>query len=270
MKIACTTLACPDWDLDTILKRFKEYGYDGVDFRGLGDEMEVWRLEAFTTGADETARKIAESGLEVSAFSSGARMFNATEEDKQKSLEEVRQYARLCRRFGAPMIRVFGGALGQTPREQAIEAAVETLAEMARAAGPEVKLAVETHDDWTCSEPLAQVLRQVDAPNVGALWDLHHPFRMCGESPRQTYENIGTFTIATHLKDSRPVGEGKYEYCLGGEGDVPLGEMVSLLAEGGYDGYLTLEWEKKWHPELAGPEVALPAYARYMKSLIGA
>jgi hypothetical protein len=26
----------------------------------------------------------------------------------------------------------------------------------------------------------------------------------------------------------------------------------------GYDEYLSLEWEKQWHPEIAEPEIALP------------
>jgi hypothetical protein len=41
--------------------------------------------------------------------------------------------------------------------------------------------------------------------------------------------------------------------------------MIDLLAAGGYDGYLTLEWEKKWQPEIAEPEVVFPAYARFLR-----
>ena len=269
MKIACTTLACPDWSLDTILERFAAYGYDGVDFRGLGDEMNVWRLEAFSSGAKATAKKIARSGLEVSAFSSSARVFIPDPAERDKQVAEVAEYARLCRRFEARLIRVFGGPLGQTPLEQALEVAAATLRRMAEAAGEDVTLAVETHDDWTRTRPLAELLERVSLPNAGVLWDLHHPYREGGESPRQSYDNIGRYTVATHLKDSRLTGGEKYEYCLPGEGDVPLAEMVALLAAGGYDGYLTLEWEKKWHPELADPEVALPAYAEYMRGLAG-
>ena len=40
MKLAFTTLGCPNWDLDTICTRGKEYGYDGVDLRGYF----VWSL----------------------------------------------------------------------------------------------------------------------------------------------------------------------------------------------------------------------------------
>ena len=268
MKISSTTLGCPDWPLETILERFVEYGYDALDFRGLDGQMELWRLDDFSAAADQTATRIAASGLAVSGFSSSARMFNLDPAAAETALMEVREYARLCRLFGAPMIRVFGGRLEKTPWKKAIAAAVETLKKMADVAGEGVTVAVETHDDWIHSAPLAEVMDKADLPNVGVLWDLHHPYRMAGESPRQTYDNIGRYTVATHLKDSRELGGGKCEYCLGGEGDVPLAEMVSLLARGGYDGYLTLEWEKKWHPELPEPEVALPQHAAYMRKLI--
>ncbi len=268
MKISSTTLGCPEWTLETILKQFVEYGYDALDFRGLNGEMELWKLDEFSSTAEGTAERIAATGLAVSGFSSGAHLFNLDTSKVEQALMEVREYANLCRLFGAPMVRVFGGRVEGTPWDQAIAAAVETLSKMADVAGEDVIVAVETHDDWINTEPLAAVMDKVACPNVGVLWDLHHPYRMAGESPRQTYDNIGKYTVATHLKDSRDLGDGKCEYCLGGEGDVPLLEMVSLLKAGGYDGYVTLEWEKKWHPELPDPEIALPQHAKYMRQLV--
>lgn len=269
MKISCTTLGCPDWPLEKIVEGFKQYGYDAIDFRGLEGEMEIWRLPAFSADFAATADMISRTGLEVSAFSSSARMFRPDPSERGKDIAEVSEYARLCRTFGASIIRIFGGSLEGTPPTEAIEVAVETLCRMTEAAGEGITIAVETHDDWVRSSLLAELFKHLDAPNVGILWDLHHPYRLGGESPKQTYDNIGRFTVATHLKDSRLTGDDEYEYCLGGEGDVPLAEMVKLLKEGGYDGYLTLEWEKKWHPEIPEPETALPAYAQYMKKLIG-
>jgi len=39
VKLAFTTLGCPDWDLDTIISKAAEFGFDGVDFRGCRGEM---------------------------------------------------------------------------------------------------------------------------------------------------------------------------------------------------------------------------------------
>ncbi len=35
-----------------------------------------------------------------------------------------------------------------------------------------------------------------------------------------------------------------------GEGEVPVREIIGLLAAGGYAGYLSVEWEKYWHPDI--------------------
>jgi sugar phosphate isomerase/epimerase len=50
-----------------------------------------------------------------------------------------------------------------------------------------------------------------------------------------------------------------------GEGDVPLKKMLDMLVAGGYAGYAILEWEKRWIPELAEPEVVFPQYVHKMR-----
>jgi len=267
MKTSVTTLGCPAWGLDRILAELPKMGYDAVDFRGLGMDLELWKLEPFAAAAEETADKVARSGLAVSAFSSSAKMYNPDAAGLEKSLEEVRQYVRLCRIFHCPFVRVFGGQVPDRPVAQAVPIAVETLRRMADIAGADVTLAVETHDDWVHSAPLADVISQVGLPNVRVLWDLHHPFRIAGERPEETYSRLGRWVVATHWKDSRPTGEGKWTYTLPGEGDVPLVEMLALLRKGGYDGYLTLEWEKRWRPDLPEPEVAFPAWGKFLRKL---
>ena len=47
---------------------------------------------------------------------------------------------------------------------------------------------------------------------------------------------------------------------------LPLEEMLSLLVAGGYEGYAILEWEKRWIPDLPGPEIAFPQYVAQMRA----
>ena len=32
-----------------------------------------------------------------------------------------------------------------------------------------------------------------------------------------------------------------------------------------YEGFISFEWEKKWHPSIADPEIALPHFARWFR-----
>jgi sugar phosphate isomerase/epimerase len=61
-----------------------------------------------------------------------------------------------------------------------------------------------------------------------------------------------------------PPADG-YQYVLLGEGDVPLKKVLDMLTAGGYDGYAILEWEKRWHPESAEPELTFLQYVSKMR-----
>ncbi len=267
MKLSVTTLGCPDWDMPTLIESLREYGFDSVDFRGYKGEMEIYKLAEFSSGAEETHKRIAAAGLEVSCFSSSVKLIS---QDLASSIAEVREYARLCKLFGTRYIRVFGGSLEGMDRAQAVETVVgnlQPLAAVAKSHG--VKLLLETHDDWTDCKHVKAVMEQVDTEAVGVLWDVHHPYRMIGEKPAHTWEMIGQWVAYTHWKDSRlkPEGTGDFEYCLTGEGNIPLRDIYHLLRNKGYQGYFTLEWEKKWHPQIAEPEAAFPQYVQYMRRL---
>ena len=70
MKMAFTTLGCPSWDLDTVIAHGSEFGYDGVDFRGIQEEIDVTKLPEFNSGIGETKQKLADAGLAVCGISS--------------------------------------------------------------------------------------------------------------------------------------------------------------------------------------------------------
>jgi len=268
MKLAFSTLGCPDWDLEEILRRAVEYGYRGVELRGYLDALYLPEAEPFREGSlRRTKEMFARSGVEVACVSSSAKL--AVEEERKEALREVRDYIRLAKELGSPLVRVFGGRLEEEGRRVgSAEALVENLRDAGREAeGSGIILVLETHDDFVESRKVAEVLSKVDHPNVGVLWDLHHPYRFLGEPPEVTLGNLGPFLRHVHVKDSE-AEDGGWRYTLLGEGDVPVLEMLRLLRRAGYEGYLSLEWEKRWHPELVGPEVALPQYASKLREYL--
>ena len=75
--------------------------------------------------------------------------------------------------------------------------------------------------------------------------------------------NLGRRILLAQVKDARrvlPTEGGDWELVLLGEGEVPVREMLGLLTAGGYRHWISVEWEKRWHPEIAEPEVALPQH----------
>ena len=68
-----------------------------------------------------------------------------------------------------------------------------------------------------------------------------------------------------HLKDLKRQCRGTANYVLTGEGEFPFDTMFAALEGVRYEGFLSFEWEKHWHPELAPPEVALPHFMEWWK-----
>jgi sugar phosphate isomerase/epimerase len=130
-----------------------------------------------------------------------------------------------------------------------------------------VAIGVETHDAFSASSVLAELLAMVESGSVGAVWDSHHPHRM-GEPPAEVMARIGARTLLAQVKDARraPKRDDGWRLVLLGEGEVPVREMLGLLTAGGYRGWISVEWEKRWHPEIEEPEVALPQHLDRLNS----
>jgi fatty-acyl-CoA synthase len=267
MKLSFTTLGCPDWTLRQIVENAAQMGYDGVDLRGLLEEIDISTRPEFTTGLSETRALFADHGVAISGIAISARYAVVDEAEKQRHFDETRRNMDLARKLDTHILRVYGG---RVPEGHTVDSILPTLVENLREIGDEaeqydVTLALETHDDWTDSSVFRRLMDEVDHPRVRVLWDLHHPFRTNGEAPEVTYANLAPYTVSIHVKDSVPNPDGSHTYVLLGEGDVPLTTMLDKLVEGGYDGYAILEWEKRWHRELAEPEIAFPQYVAKMK-----
>ncbi len=279
MKLSFSTLGCREWNLSTIVERAREYGYEGVEFRGHMEELQLWKVPEFSTGIAETRAMFKDAGLKIPCLGSDAKMY-ARQADRAKWLEEIRRYADVAYGLGTPFIRVFGGVVEEgVAMETALGAAAEFLnsaSVIARSAG--AVILVETHDAWVDSRALLEAFKTARFPRgAGVLWDVHHPFRQNGEDPDDTWKNIGQLVKYTHWKDSQLENVPKKEEtsakrrvkpCLMGCGDIPLRRMIEILSDSGYEGWCSLEWERRWHPEIESPEVAFPQYVKFMRNLL--
>jgi len=266
--VAFSTLAVPDATLASAVSLGRRWGYAGVELRLIDGEL----IDPSMPAAERARVRRALAGLPVVAVDSSIRL---TDDDPGPML---RRFLQLASDLGAPLVRVFGGALpksgpipGPIPgpasdpaRQDRLRAAVRVLESsvpLARRLG--VAIGVETHDDFSASSVVAELLAMTDPDWVGAVWDSHHPYRM-GEQPADVYANLGRRILLAQVKDARRGDDGDWQLVLLGEGEVPVRQMLGLLAAGGYRNWVSVEWEKRWHPEIEPPEVALPQYRRVL------
>jgi sugar phosphate isomerase/epimerase len=168
---------------------------------------------------------------------------------------------------------VFGGKeesdKSPAPNEETKARVTAGLRELGKYAGPQkVTVIIESHDHFTASATLKDVLRAADSEHVGLLWDAHHTFATANEDPEFTVGQLGAWIRHTHLKDSLGSGEDR-KYVLTGRGNVPIQRQIGALRSIGYKGFYCFEWEKLWHPDIDDPEVAIADYARVVGQCLG-
>jgi len=192
------------------------------------------------------------------------------------NLDEARRTIEAVRRFGCENVRVFGGGNLEASSHDELAAigaeCIENILELDGATG--LHWLFETHDNWIRASDCALLLNRIDHPAFGALWDMGHTARVGGETPEQSYAAIGARIGYTHVKDAvydtshpQAMSDG-WRYVLPGEGELPIADAVHLLRQKGYDGWILFEHEKRWHPELSEPEVAFPAFVRWVRPLL--
>lgn len=268
MKIAFQTLACPDWSWEKTVDEAARLGYDGIELRGVEGQMALAQARPFLPDAiDLTIRQLKERKLEICCLDTSCSFHDETK--FAGAIREGKETIDLAVKLGCPYIRVFGDKIPDPARREATVARIaEGLAELSRyAKGTGVTVLLETHGDINNYGIIRDIFERTgEQPELGVLWDFEHPF-MNGENPDTTFAELGSLIRHTHVKDAKRIGDRK-TLTLIGEGDVPVERIVGILRNGGYDGWLSLEYEKKWMPELEEPDISLPAYMAYIRTIV--
>ena len=149
-------------------------------------------------------------------------------------------------------------ACALTENEELVGENLEKLLASAEANG--VSLLLKTSGIYADTGRLRSMLESFASDWLGALWDMHHPYRDFGESADATIKNLGTYVKHVHLRDSDENGG----YQLIGEGNMPIADMIRALGSINYDGFLSLEWKPEWMEDLQDREIIFPYYVNYM------
>ncbi|WP_292692128.1 MULTISPECIES: glycoside hydrolase family 3 C-terminal domain-containing protein [unclassified Microbacterium] len=247
---AFSTLGMSEASLVEVVALAMESGWTGVEVGSADDRAVNVHLSA-AQRADARA-VLAEVDRVCLATYVNVADPAATDADVRARL---RAEADLARDLGFPAIRVFPGGADDAVLVRRLRAA----AGVARETG--VDLWLETHDSHPTGLAVARVLDAVDDEHVGAIWDIAHPW-VAGEPVSTTIALLAPWLRHVQVKDV--VGRGDGRPVLPGAGGIPLDEILLQLDARGYDGHLSLEWERRWHPELPPLRDALAAATAWL------
>jgi len=267
MKLAFSTLGCPDWDLQTIAAAVERYGFAGVELRAVAGELDLLGRPEFQPGAVETTRRwLTEKSIDICCVDTSCRFDSPDANERSAQVEIAVKHTELAAALGSSLIRVFPDTIREgSTREQTRDNIAECLRAAALRAAGGVKIGLETHGDFARASTAAETVTLAEHTNVVLIWDIANSVA-AGDSIKTAATNVAPFLAHVHLRDARPnAGQPHWLPVLAGTGEISFQEAMNALGRLNYDGYISFEWEKYWHPEIEEPEVAFPNFVAAMK-----
>ncbi len=251
MNLSFSTRGWPGLSWDEMMDTALDMGFSGV---------EVYNLPLFPALCDRsgpfhkyntaaTVRRLKELKLKIPCFDTSCDL--SADPTAVETLSALMEIAHNCR---VPYVV----ACALQEQEETVFEALKVLQEKAQEL--EVTLLLKTSGIYADTARLRNMLDRFACDELGALWDVHHPYRDFQESADDTIKNLGYYIHHVHLRDSDDNGV----YQLIGEGTAPIDDVMRALSSVNYDGFISLEWKPEWLEDLQDPEVIFPYYVNYM------
>ena len=251
MNLSFSTRGWPGLTWEEMVDTALQMGFTGIEVYNLPKFPDMLAkggpFHLYQTAA--TARDLREKKLTIPCFDTSCDL--STDASAVETLLELIQVAR-----NAQVGYVVACALED--REDVVRDALYQLVPAAEKAG--VSLLLKTSGIYADTARLRSMLNHFASDCLGALWDVHHPYRDFGESGDATIKNLGAYVRHVHLRDSDDAGV----YQLIGEGTMPIPEVMQALSSVNYDGFISLEWKPEWLEDLQDPEIIFPYFVNYM------
>lgn len=246
-------MATPGLDIPAQVLVAREYGFHGIDFRvgepGKGEIPE-----------DISAQKALEikeilGDLEIPGLLCYNKNIHAGKEEMVSSLLRCMKSAKL---LNCPMIRVFSGKI-QT--EEELQLLAQVLADVVEKDQSTVKMGLQVHKNngITVAQGLA-VCRLVQDSRVGLILSPDQSY-LAQEAWETLIPDVAKRVFQIYVADLDEDGD----FCLIGKGILDYATWLAQLSQNGFEGYVTLKWEKCWIPQLPDYPEAFQSFMTYMK-----
>ena len=254
MKLSFSTRGWGNVSWDTHLETALEMKFTGIEL------YDLWKFPALTDRGGPfhahrlaaTLRQLRDEKLTIPCLDTSLDLSFSM--DAGDILADVLQSARDLQ---VPYV-VGWASCGDEDGQVILHQNVDRLLPLAEELG--VGILLKTSGIFADTGRLRRFLEHYASDCLGALWDMHHPYRDFGESADTTIKNLGTYVRHVHLRDSDNDGS----YNLIGEGTLPVSDMMRALSSINYDGFISLEWKPDWMEDLTDREIIFPHFVNFM------
>jgi sugar phosphate isomerase/epimerase len=196
-------------------------------------------------------------GIGISGTAIGNNFSHPKGPKRDDEIAKTKQWIDRAAVLGAPHIRVFAGVTKEIPRDEADKLVITALEECADYAGTKgVFLGLENHDSIGSADTLIPMVKAVKSEWLGINLDSGN-FRT--DDPYKDFERCVPYAVNVQLKTE--IGRG----TPAGIRPADMKRFVKILRDGGYQGWVALEYEAK-----EDPWTAVPPALRQLKEMFAA
>ena len=258
MKLSFSTKGWHNRTFDDFCEIAKDLRFSGIELHNVSNTLFTDKDSAFQDYATAaTLRKLYEQKITIPCISSICDI--SDEKTVESATAEVRECIRIAKNLHIPYIRVRANKHDDGDTER-VEKFLSNILPECEEIG--VTLLIETSGLYCDTAKLRDMLQLFACDSIAALWDTYSPYFIENEAPERTIENLGAYIKHIHVKDA--VRDGKNHFCLMGEGELPIKEMILALRSVNYDGFVSLEWNPDWCKEIDDMEIILSQFENFM------
>ena len=254
MKYSFTTMATPGMSLEDVVKTAKEYGFDGVDLRVRDNDGDI--NENITAEELAKIKELFADGPEISSLLCYNLMLGKGSEEEIAN--SILNCIRIAETLKVKIIRIFSGRL---TTEEDVLTMSRILNKVFEKHTSDILVLIQNHRNCGVTCAHGELMKQhVKDKRFGIILSPDHE-ALAGNDMYEETKKVLDITKQFYVADVTE--EGKL--CLIGDGIVDFNKIVKMLTDVGYDGYITLKWEKCWHKELPEYDVAFKSFKDYFK-----
>lgn len=272
------------------LELFRDIGLDGAEIVVQDGYRCAIPQKAERRELEEIRDTASRLGLKIVALTPYYSRFNDLDVGvREAEIQGIRTVIEYAGFLGAKYIRIYAGNYAQTDtdpdrkKRACLVDSMRLLGREAQRAG--VMLVMENHfNTMTVSAADSiSIAQEIDCPAVGILYDQANLTFTGKENWEKALELQFSKIRYTHVKDlvfrggnteftSSDVSHPKEEERnvmskIVGEGVIPWPAILQAMKDRGYDGWLSLEYERRWHPQdIPDASIGMKRSAAYLRS----
>ncbi len=240
----------------------KDLKFKGIELHNIHNRLFTEKNGAFHDySAAATVRQLYEMKLSIPCIDTICNLADISK--KKENIAEIEACIEIASNLKIPYIRIYASERDYTEeKNENVKNVISHVLPLAEEKG--VTLLMETSGIYADTSRLRALLESFASDTLGALWDMYSPYFICDEQPDMTIKNLGAYIKHVHIKDAKKTENGT-EFCLMGEGETPIADMMGALRSVNYDGFISLEWAPEWCEELDDMEIIFSQFINYMK-----